>query len=129
MADTVFADEPQTVELLQSMRILMRWLSSVPREMRQRFLGAITECSDEAQNVVFQMVGIVENPHATPLERHHALATIADALFLSPDDGGEFRPGLGCIRGQRSSGECRPRSRGPKRWIAKKRPLPIACAS
>ncbi len=89
MTDTVFADEPQTVELLQSMRVLMRWLSSVPREMRQRFLGALAECSNDVQNVVFQMVSIVEDPHATPLERHRALAMIADALFLSPGDGGK----------------------------------------
>ena len=94
MADTVFADEPQTVELLQSMRILMRWLSSVPREKRQRFLGALAECSDEVQDVVFQMVSVVENPRATPLERHHALATIAHALLSNPDDGSEFAQDL-----------------------------------
>ncbi len=90
MANTFFADEPRTVELLQSMRILMRWLSSVPRETRQRLLGALAECSDEVQKVVFQMVSVVENPNATPLERHRALATIADVLFSNPDDGNEF---------------------------------------
>jgi transcriptional regulator with XRE-family HTH domain len=94
MADTVFADDPQTVELLQSMRILMRWLSSVPRGMRQRFLGALAECSEDVQNVVFQMVSVVENPHTTSLERHRALATIADALLSNPNDGGECGPDL-----------------------------------
>ncbi len=90
MSDTVLADEPRTVELLQSMRILLRWLSSVPPEMRQRFLGALAQCNDEVQNVVFQMVSIVEDPHATPSERKLALATIADARFLNPHDGGEY---------------------------------------
>lgn len=90
MVDKVFADEPQTVELLQSMRVLMRWLSSMPRKTRQRFFGALAECSDDVQNVVFQMVSIVENPHSSPLERHRALATIADALFPNSDDRGEY---------------------------------------
>jgi transcriptional regulator with XRE-family HTH domain len=71
------------------MRILMRWLSSVPLEMRQRFLGALAERSDELEKVVFQMVGIVEDPHATPSQRHRSLATITDALFLNPHDGGQ----------------------------------------
>ena len=90
MADTVFVDEPQTVELLQSMRLLMRWLSAMPSKARRRFLGALAECSDEIQGVVFQMVSIVENPQASPLERQRALMTIADALFLNPDDEGEY---------------------------------------
>jgi len=89
MVDTVFSDEPRTVELLQSMRILMRWLNSVPQEMRQRFLGVLAERSDEIQGVVFEMVGIVEDPRTTPSERHHALSMIADALFLNSGEGGE----------------------------------------
>ncbi len=40
MADTVFADEPQTVELLQSMRILMRWLSLYQRKYGNGFSAA-----------------------------------------------------------------------------------------
>ena len=116
MADTVFADEPQTVELLQSMRILMRWLSSVPAEIRQRFLGALAECSDDVQNVVFQMVSVVENPHATPLERHRALATIADALFLNPDDGGEYVQDF-AASGATSAAEYASLARGPRHGL------------
>ena len=118
MADTVFADEPQTVELLQSMRILMRWLSSVPAEIRQRFLGALAECSDDVQNVVFQMVSVVENPHATPLERHRALATIADALFLNPDDGGEYVQDF-AASGATSAAEYASLGARSKAWIAR----------
>jgi transcriptional regulator with XRE-family HTH domain len=98
MANIVFADEPQTIELLQSMRILMRWLNSVPREMRQRFLGALAECSNEVQGLVLQMVSIVEDPRATSSERRRALAMIADALFLNPGNEGEYGQDLVAVK-------------------------------
>ena len=90
MADTVFVDEPQTVELLQSMRRMMRWLGTMPLQTRRRVLCALAECSDEIQGVVFQMMNIVEDRRTAPLERQRALMTIADALSLNPDDEGEY---------------------------------------
>ena len=48
--------------------------------------AALAECSDEVQGVVFRMVSVVENPRTKPEERQRALATIADALALSPDN-------------------------------------------
>ena len=90
MADIPFEDKPQTVELLRSIRTLMRWLSSLPRAMRQRFLRALAESSDQAQEVVFRMVSIMENPGTTKSERRRALTTIAGALSLNPDDEAEY---------------------------------------
>ena len=90
MTAAILHDDPQTVELLHSMTHLMRWMRSVPMETRQRFLAALAECSDEVQEVVFRMVSVVDNPDTTPLERQRALATIADALFVNPDDEGAY---------------------------------------
>lgn len=86
MADTVLVDEPQTVELLRSMRLVMRWLSTMPPKTRRQFLGTLAECSDEIQGLVFQMVSIVENPRTTSSERHQALTKIADVLRLNTDE-------------------------------------------
>jgi transcriptional regulator with XRE-family HTH domain len=86
MADTVLVDEPQTVELLRSMRLVMRWLSAMPPKTRRQLLGALAECSDEIQGVVFQMVSIVENPRTTSSERQQALTKIADVLRLNADE-------------------------------------------
>jgi len=86
MADALFVDEPQTVEVLRSMTRLMAWMRAVPRSTRERLLAAIAECDDEVREAVLRMVGVVENPQATPAERQHALATIADVLLLKPDD-------------------------------------------
>ena len=86
--------------------------------MRQRFLRGLTECSDEIQGVVFQMVSIVENPRTTASERHRALATIAKVLSLnSATRGASAR--TGGVRGQRSSGALQPGGRC-RRWIAKR---------
>jgi transcriptional regulator with XRE-family HTH domain len=86
MADTVFVDDPQTVEALRSVTRLMAWMRSVPRATRQRLVTAIAECSDEVRDVVVRMVNVVESPRATPADRQHALATIADVLRLKPND-------------------------------------------
>jgi transcriptional regulator with XRE-family HTH domain len=90
MSDTILLDNPQTIELLQAMRTLMRWFSTMPRQTRQKFVLALLECSDEIQKVVVQMIGVVEDRHTTPLERQRALMTLADALSLNPDDDGEY---------------------------------------
>lgn len=80
-------DDPQTVELLQSMRLLMEWLRSRPPKIRRQFLETLAECDDETQGVVLRMVSIVENPSTTPVERQRALATITDALSLNEEEG------------------------------------------
>lgn len=86
MADTVFVDDPQTVEALRAVARLMAWMRSIPQATRQRLVTAIAECSDEVRDVVLRMVSIVESPQATPADRQHALATIADALRLKSND-------------------------------------------
>ena len=86
MADTVFMDDPQTVEALRSVTRLMAWMRSIPQATRQRLVTVIAECSDEVRDVVVRMVNVVESPRATPADRQHALATIADVLRLKPND-------------------------------------------
>jgi transcriptional regulator with XRE-family HTH domain len=93
------ADEPQTVELLQSMRIVMRWLSGLPPATRRRFLDALAQSSDELQGIVFQMVSIVENPRASSLERQRALKSIVDVLVLNPGDEGDPGPAPSAANG------------------------------
>jgi transcriptional regulator with XRE-family HTH domain len=86
MADTVFVDDPQTVEALRSVTRLMAWMRSIPQATRQRLVTAIAECSDEVRDVVLRMVNVVESPEATPADRQHALATIAEVLRLEPNE-------------------------------------------
>ncbi len=50
-------------------------------------LCAFRECSDEIQGVVIEMASIANDPEATPEEREAAVATIAEAVFPSGDDG------------------------------------------
>ena len=45
------------------------------------------ECSDAIQDVVVEMASIANDPEATPEEREAAVATIAEALFPSGDNG------------------------------------------
>lgn len=86
MADTVFVDDPQTVEALRSVTRLMAWMRSIPQATRQRLVTAIAECSDEVRDVVVRMVKVVESPEATPADRQHSLATIAEVLRLKPNE-------------------------------------------
>lgn len=83
-------DNPQTVELLHAMKRLMQFMKSMEMPARQRFLRALAGCSDEQQEVVFRMFRVVESEQSTPSERKRALMTIADALFLNPDNEGEY---------------------------------------
>jgi transcriptional regulator with XRE-family HTH domain len=64
----------------------MAWMRSVSQPTRQRLLAAMAECNDEVRDVVLRMVRVVESPQATPAEREHALATIADVLLQNPDE-------------------------------------------
>jgi transcriptional regulator with XRE-family HTH domain len=83
-------DNPQTLELLHAMKRVMQFIKSMDSPTRQRFLHALAECSDELQEVTFQMLSVVENEQSTPSERKRALMTIADALFLNPDTDGDY---------------------------------------
>jgi transcriptional regulator with XRE-family HTH domain len=38
------------------------------------------------QQVVIKLLGVIKHPDTTPAERQRALMTIADALFLNPDE-------------------------------------------
>ena len=56
----------------------------------EAFLARLAECSDAVQQVVIKLLGVIKNPDTTPAERQRALMTVADALFINPDetDGG-----------------------------------------
>lgn len=95
MADTLLQDElmhddPRTVARLDSIASLFEWMQALPPEERKRFLARLAECSDAVQQVVIKMLGVIKKPDTTPAERQRALMTVADALFLNPDeeDGG-----------------------------------------
>ncbi|MFM8571700.1 MAG: helix-turn-helix domain-containing protein [Pirellula sp.] len=52
------------------------------RELIKRFM----ECSDEVQSVIRSMFAVLEYEHSTHEDKQRALSTIADALFLNPED-------------------------------------------
>lgn len=58
-------------------------LNDVQRDFIRRYM----ECSDEVQSVVRSMFAVIEHEHTTDDDRHRALATIADALHLNPEEG------------------------------------------
>jgi transcriptional regulator with XRE-family HTH domain len=107
MSQVELPDNPQTVELLQAMKRVMQFMKSMETPARQRFLCALAECSDEIQEVVFRMFSVVENPQSTPFERERALMTIADALFLNPDNEGEY--GMDLVASESFAAEENPR--------------------
>ena len=86
MAETLLHDDARTVERLDSVACLLDWMRSMSEPNRKRFWGALAECSDAVQEVVVTLLQVVKEPHTTPSERQRALMTIADALFLNPDD-------------------------------------------
>jgi transcriptional regulator with XRE-family HTH domain len=53
------------------------------RELIKRYM----ECSDEVQSVVRSMFAVLEYEHSTGEDRKRAISTIADALFLNPENG------------------------------------------
>jgi len=81
MADTLLADDPQTILRLDSVACLLQWMRSMPASTRTQFLGAIAESSDATQQIVLRMLDVVKNPATTPAQRQHALKLIDDALF------------------------------------------------
>jgi len=52
------------------------------RELIKRFM----ECSDEVQSVVRSMFAVLEYEHSTHEDKQRAHSTIADALFLNPEN-------------------------------------------
>lgn len=53
------------------------------RELIKRYM----ECSDEIQSVVRLMFAVLEYEHSTDEDKQRAFSTIADALFLNPENG------------------------------------------
>ncbi len=91
MIETLLLDNPQTVTRLDSVACLFAWMRSMPVADRKRFLGALTECSDDVQQVVVSLLNVVKDPCAMASERTRALTTIADALYLNPcEEDGEY---------------------------------------
>ena len=90
MSETLLHDDPLTVERLDSVVCLFEWMRTMPAPIRKRFWGAFAESSDSVQQVVVTLLGVVKHSRTTPLERQRALMTIADALFLNPDEDGEY---------------------------------------
>jgi transcriptional regulator with XRE-family HTH domain len=88
--DELLHDNPQTVARLDSLACLFEWMQALPQAERKRFQARLIECSDAVQQVVIKLLGVIKNPVTTPAERQRTLATIADALFINPDetDGG-----------------------------------------
>lgn len=73
------------------------------RELIKRYM----ECSDEIQSVVRSMFAVLEYQHSTDEDRKRALSTIADALFLNPENGhGSY--GMDLTRIERDSAKWHP---------------------
>ena len=71
------------------------------RELIKRFM----ECSDEVQSVVRSMFAVLEYEHSTVEDKQRALSTIADALFLNPENGhGSYGMDLTRIQGDTAKG-------------------------
>jgi transcriptional regulator with XRE-family HTH domain len=88
--DELLHDDQQTVARLDALACLFEWMQALPPAERKRFLTRLAECSDAVQQVVIKLLGVIKHPDTTPAERQRALMTIADALFINPDetDGG-----------------------------------------
>ena len=54
---------------------------------QQEIIRRYMECSDEIQSVVRSMFAVLENADVTIEDRHRAVVTIADALYLNPQEG------------------------------------------
>lgn len=90
MAETLLPDDARTVAGLESIACLLEWTREMPAPDRKRFWATLSECSDDIQRVVVNMLRILKSHDAGPNERQRALMTIADALSLNPDEGGEY---------------------------------------
>jgi transcriptional regulator with XRE-family HTH domain len=86
MPETLLHDDVQTVARLDSIACLLEWMRSMPASGRKRFCDALADRTDTVQQVVVMLLKMVKDPRTTPAERHRALVTINDALFLDPDE-------------------------------------------
>jgi transcriptional regulator with XRE-family HTH domain len=86
VANTLLHDDPQTVARLDSLACLFEWMPALLPAERKRLLARLAECSETVQQVVIKLLGVVKNPDTTPAERQRALSTMADALFINPDE-------------------------------------------
>lgn len=90
MADTLLADDPQTVQRLDSVACMLQWMRTMPARDRMRFLGALADCSDAMQQVVTQMLVVVKDPTTKQTERQCALMAMTAALFPDSDERGDY---------------------------------------
>lgn len=90
MAETLLPDDSRTVAGLESIACLFEWMRSMPEPARKRVWATLSECSDDIQQVVVSMLGLLKNSETSPNERQRALMTLADALSLNPDEDGEY---------------------------------------
>jgi len=86
MTDTMLPDTPQTMARLDSVSCLLDWMRDMEPALRRQFVGALMECSDSIQQAVVSMMVIAKDQQAAPQDRQRALTTLADALFLRPDE-------------------------------------------
>lgn len=86
MTTTLQYDDPQAVARFDSVAGLFRWMRAMPTAERKRFVARLLECSDEVQEVVITLIEVVKHPDTSDADRRRALMTIADALYLNPDE-------------------------------------------
>jgi transcriptional regulator with XRE-family HTH domain len=65
---------------------LTQYLSRAKPEERE-FIQRILGCSEKVQSVVRSMFAVLESSEVTEEDRRRALMTIADALYLNPEQG------------------------------------------
>ncbi len=75
-----------TTELNEFPSDAFRALLAISPEQRE-FIKRFMECSDEVQSVVRSMFAVLEYEHSTDEDKKRAFSTIADALYLNPENG------------------------------------------
>ena len=80
-------------------------LAASPKQ--REFIKRYMECSDDVQSVVRDMFAVLEYAHSTDEDKQRAFSTIADALFLNPENGhGSY--GMDLMRIERDSAKGHP---------------------
>ena len=75
-----------TTELNEFPSDAFRALLAISPEQRE-FIKRFMECSDVVQSVVRSMFAVLEYEHSTDEDKQRAFSTIADSLFLNPENG------------------------------------------
>jgi hypothetical protein len=78
MADTLLPDDSQTLQRLDSVACIFEWTHTMSTQDRKRFFGALAECGDAVQQVVFSLLGVIKNPNTSSL----ASARVNDAFVV-----------------------------------------------